>query len=519
MASPPGLRDQSSCVEVGDTGLVSVSAPTSEPVLESDDNTSGQMIGTSPQLDRHRPVRWIVAAMLLLVIGLIAAARPGADRPAAEATPPVIEGPLERAPPATASIRRPVEKVRTPVAPGTIIHAEIGLIGLAGTDARSGAPLLVRSIDGIEWQRLEVRGDDAFESGTGAVIAHSDLIRTNDGYAIIASATDLDAGKAERVRFRRLVSDDAVEWRADPAFSLTSGPTAKLRHHDADTAVVLVERAAGNRELRRLLDTLLPEPPDPSFIPCGVDIRGVRFAVTSCDGATELIIDEVIAPNSVEAVAACAWSVSRTWPYRAEAQLHRFDDRSMTTFEVAGLFGFSFFPDGDDLMVLDRADVTADNRTQCRGVPGIADTDPSGLVRVSADGTHRRFPLPGNAVAADARVFVADGVPAVWSDDRVQALDPRTGEWSTLAELADETTAGPARRVAITDRGGELVVSTDGALWIADLTTGVWSSIEIPGLRAGSGVVYVDSATIIAADGRDQIHVDRQEAATVQING
>ena len=442
--------------------------------IELDDSTPGGPVGApGPVAASPRPGKRAMVVGGLVVVAVVALGL-FAFRPAEGDTADGTQRQTPTTPtvsPNTSSLpAAPAVTVPTPsLAPffgSDVVRGSDGFLGLLASGSVGAFPSLYQSVDGIDWERVEVEVPPISAVGVDFVDYSSLIAAGGQNFAILRTGFSNEGQAPRRVPIitERLVSADGVRWVRDGAFTAVDHRT----------------------------------PATPSFHlsnAFGFSVGSVVFEETSgvgCEALLNRTTNPFTNPQLIH-------RFSRTLPSELEAS----SGVSHTQLSEARIASFT------------SNEVSVETLNACGVARGdLPDTRVASIEVIAPDETVRQIPLPSAVIVTGA---LQDGPepPLFGAGDELLALfgttvwqlNIETEEWARLLELAIE----PALITDYQIVDERFVVGLgESMIFRADLELGEVAIDRVPeGATPAPEILYADSEAIITAS------LDVQQSTTV----
>jgi len=492
----------------------------------SADNSSSNSSAPEPSGTASGQIFALVTGAVLIVglVVAIAALRPSAGETAdgapRQATTTVPETPTNADSTTEADTRtfRNREVTSNGFSPQTnaIVRTDLGFLGVGRPDFLDGTPTLFRSLDGKEWTRVEATIDGTGPADQTVPWEYSNLIRTDDGFALLRSRPGGESFEASIV-IERVVSDNGADWILDDDFR----PLISTREdvpiptfHTADGFGVTTVSNRTRPPLDAFLDQVINEtagvdPANTCFLEA---IDEDSFNVFRCDGAPGPVLvraSDLVDPTLLDDVVTCAAAV-RNFARNTTGLLtiHRADGSVSNQLDGAFSSLFTTLPDGvfasfysGNNPFLGDPVARFSAAEDCEALPGaLPDVEPPAIVLVSADNTLSEIPLPRSLQSLNPRrpalLGTEDGV-LVALDEAVWRVDPETTIWTKIVDIP-VTTDEEQFDFRFID-AERLFGTTDEMTVLIDLVSGEIVTTAND-LRRFAEVAYVDDRTAIISN-------------------
>jgi len=374
---------------------------------------------------------------------------------------------------------------------------------------------LFRSTDGAAWTRVDVAVTDTDEDETGYWVNYSNLIRVDDGFAVLRTRTLIERPSTFQPRetvIERLVSPLGATWTIDEQFSpITQAEDFAFPvFHTVDTFAAAPDGSELPAPLGPLMEQVIADGTsfDPAEI-CFIEQVGtLQFRAFTCaDGSIDREVGIAVTetdladPEMFEEVLDCALLIqdanigrggSLIVQRRGEEPVEI--DASFTFFHtpLSGGAIASFF-DGD-LILRFEPEV-------CDPFPGVlAEAVPPALEVLDPDNSVRHVPFPDELQDSTditqwrhlSLLGTDTGLLAVL-DRSVWQLNPTTDEWTKLVDVPESISG--LFNFGLIDDERAFGIDTDLIAWV-DLLSGEVIEVE-QDLGDFAFVVYLDDQVAI----------------------
>ena len=487
----------------------------------------------APQPPSSSPGRTtaVVAGIVLLAIAAIAIVllRPSEGETAAgtQRQASTTTAPTTTTRPTTTTSAVDVEPSASRIGPGEsngfqpvengIISTGSGFLGVSVAELGDSGPLVFTSLDGSVWNRVETELIGDFPSNSPQIsVGYSNLIATDDGFAVLQTTTTLDAALAGRVlEVQRFISIDGRSWEADPDFTpIESSAFPRPVLHLEDTIVVSefgvpVDNSASTELIVQVLD---PESEiDPSglcFLPWSpTQLRGFEcdggFSFVEEEGGTVFIERTDLAdPALFSAVRDCLEGIQFPGANSALSFIRRGEQAPIET--VSGFsIGHTSFGDVWVASVL-LGDLILGGENPCEEFPDVAfpEVQPAAIEinDLSSGGLIARIPLPEEVAASsidewqEPDVADAGGDVLAILDNAVWALNFETDDWRKFGDLPTAQLELASYRFTPDQR---VVAVTQDGIAVVDFAAGETETIELDFDSGFWSIAYVDDEVVL----------------------
>lgn len=411
-----------------------------------------------------------------------------------------------------------------------VVRSPSGFLGLTSKRTAANYPVIVRSVDGAQWDTVDVSLDDSIPAGLPDRFTRvfEQLLRTETGYALLMTTNEFES-EGDRspttIRVQRLTSADGALWSIDQGFSPldSSSQFTRVVSHGADTFVILAwPPTAGNRVLRDLLETQLNDVSSFGDICSAEQVGDGQLLIWPCGIEGEgLVIDavETTEPDRFADFTECAVYLGTG---STEASLWVVL-RGNAPAELAGansLLSLPVIADDGRVVGVDFPSSPRGGRLACEGFLDLDDLPhPAVVVWDPRDPTRPvRHPIPDEIDVASLLSVGAD--PALSGSDLLMlvgsgltsidltAVDLDTGAWEdvlTLPVRPDDETS-----VQLTTDGSQLIYLDSARVTVIQLGTGVTRYADSKGgNRPGfPQIIYADNDVVFARGANSIFKID-----------
>lgn len=385
----------------------------------------------------------------------------------------------------------------------SVLPDEIGYLGLGIDEMSTGAPNILRSVDGVNWVPVNtVLGNSVAppQDLSRQNRSFEELIRLDDGFAVLLSTSIYDdtTGLESDVRIERLISSDAVMWEVDPSFDpIATDRLMRTFAHGPDSFVYLTDPRENLLLQKLVAEHLIDGETIDACSMWGLD--GDRSLVVNlCRSGTQLKLGptDVVDPLRFDDLGRCAvvvgaigsatnnfWVATRASP--------------PVPFGPGNFLSPPLVASDGTVVSVDLGSAPWVDRSSCDGFIDVPEPRVAALVVWDpADPSS----LDRRAITIDADAFArfpAQVMPTIsgqqflfGSSTAIESVDIDTGEWVELLELSE-----PVAFAAVLSEGGSSLVQFEGgSVLVTDVQSGEQRS------REDETNTRLDVLTIVYAD-------------------
>ena len=360
----------------------------------------------------------------------------------------------------------------------SIVAQEDGFLAL-GASQSSPTPVIFGSLDGVEWERVDV---SVTSRGFPNEVDRDWFDLTIEG-GLLQLRGETPGDRSDVAVRDVFVSENGMEWeQVDGIGSLSAGPVPEALltvrdDHYFSQGLENAERLNGFLLEHSALD---PVGAGYCFISTTVppsDPEGPEFRVRDCldlEGGIFLEAANVSSSLPTEQVLECA-SVLADGGFEEPLIRQDVESGERTFFDLGSYSNFVSLPDGS-IALVDPGFSAPEGAANCEGIVELgATTEPAVLIVGAQDEV--RWPLPDLRVLSSVTrpsfvlgaVTVSNGDTMLIADfgRELWALDIATGEWSFVIALETESSDSPTE---LSESGTRVYSIIDGSLVTVDIS-------------------------------------------------
>jgi hypothetical protein len=409
----------------------------------------------------------------------------------------------------------------------SVIRAPGGFLGLSWDQSAQQLPIVVRSVDGVDWSAVDVVLDDsnarARNEGQFERI-YEQLIRTEDGYALLMTTVWVQSDgdlSPSAVRIERLTSPDGALWSTDSSFEPVDVADGfpRVVSHGANSFVYLAQPTSPvNIPLKELLDEQVAD---------GADFDGLCWADAQADGGLSLnfctsgdivLLDaaDTIDPDRFGLLRECAVFLSQNGASDSSFWVAH---RGLTTQHLADANSLLVQPsiahDGT-VVAIDFSRPLWLDKSACVEFLDFDDAGPSALVVSDPQSSNGRVRLPVpdeidvlSLLSVRAEPLITGRAMLLLIGSTVTSIDIDTGKWTEILALRFRVDDEAAVRFTLD--GSQLIHLDSARVTAIDARTGDerWREDMGGGNRPGfPWMLYADNDVVFAQGGNSMFKVD-----------